>query len=141
MVDIWSMGVVLYATLAGKLPFDVDGASNDFLAPLLTKIKKGQYEMPSEFSNEAKSLIRKMLQVNPKDRITLPQIWKHPLLKKYDYLDDLSASGYPQSPSLKQCGRPVVRRSEISKEILCHLRSMWHTLSEQQLIDALLNEE
>jgi serine/threonine-protein kinase HSL1 (negative regulator of Swe1 kinase) len=141
LVDIWSMGVILYATLAGRLPFDVDGASDSMLAPLLNKIKKGQYEMPPEFSNEAKSLIRKVLQVNPKDRITLAQIWKHPLLKKYDYLDDLNESGIPQSPSLKQYGSYVLKRSDISKELLRNLRSLWHRLSEQQLMDALLSDE
>lgn len=141
MVDIWSMGVILYAALSGRLPFDVDGNSENNVARLLTKIKQGQYEMLSGFSSEAKSLIRKMLQVNPKDRITLPQIWKHPLLKKYNHLDNLGGGNFPQSPSLKQCDRTALKRSDISKELVRNLRSLWHTLSEDQLMNALLSNE
>jgi serine/threonine protein kinase len=142
-VDIWSMGVILYATLCGRLPFDVDfdAPKEEVMPALLGKIKLGRFEMAPEFSQEAKDLIRRMLQVNPNKRITLREIWKHPLLRKYDYLDNLASGALPQSPSAKNCGRPVLRRSEIDKELLRHLRSMWHGMSEQQLIEALLGEK
>lgn len=140
-VDIWSMGIILYVTLAGRLPFDVDGTGKEWISQLLWKIKKGSYEMAPEFSEDAANLIWRVLQVNPRDRINLSQIWRHPLLRKYDYLDNLGGGVFPQSPSVNDCGRPVGRRSDISKEMLRHLRSMWHQLSEQQLMDALLSEE
>jgi len=140
-VDIWCMGVILYATLAGRLPFDVEGSGKDWLHPLLAKIKKGIYEMAPEFSEDAANLIWRILQVNPRDRINLSQIWKHPLIRKYDYLDNQGGGSYPQSPNIKDCGRTVIRKSDISKELLRHLRSMWHRLSEEQLMDALLSDE
>lgn len=140
-VDIWSMGVILYATLAGRLPFDVEGTTQELLRPLLAKIRKGQYEMAPEFSEDAACLIGRMLQANPRDRINMNQIWRHPLLRKYDYLDDLGRGNYPQSPSVKDCGRPVLRRSDIDKDLLRQLRSMWHSQTEQKLMDTLLSEE
>ncbi|KAH6710854.1 hypothetical protein BKA61DRAFT_104529 [Leptodontidium sp. MPI-SDFR-AT-0119] len=141
MIDIWSLGVVFYAMLAGRLPFDVEGSSQEALRPLLRKIRRGQYSMPTEFSEDAKSLIHRILQVNPKDRIRLQQIWKHPLIKKYDYLDNLSRGSYPQSPNLKDCDLTVIRKSDIHKDLLRNLRSMWHMYTEQQLIDALLSDK
>ncbi|KAF8859414.1 Pkinase-domain-containing protein [Acephala macrosclerotiorum] len=138
-VDIWSMGVILFAMLAGRLPFDAE-ASHD-LQPLLKVIRKGQYTIPPNIGPGASDLISKMLCVNPKDRITIPQIWRHPLVSSYDYLDDLGRGNYPQSPSAKEFGHPVSRRSDICKDLVRQLRSMWHTLTEEQLIEALLNDE
>lgn len=140
-VDIWSMGVILYATLSGQLPFDVEGISKNWLTPLLNKIKKAEYEMLDEFSPEVKSLIRKMLQAAPKDRITLSQIWRHPLLIKYNYLDKLRSKLYPTSLSSGEYRRSLPRKSEINPVIFRHLRSMWHLFSEKKLMAALLSSE
>jgi serine/threonine protein kinase len=139
--DIWSLGVILYATLAGRLPFDSDASGKDWIGSLLTKIKKGSYEMSPDFTPEAADLIWRILQVNPRDRITMSQIWRHAAIRKYDYLDNYGGGYIPLSPTAKDYGRPVLRRGDINRELLRHLRSMWHRLTEQQLKDALLSNE
>lgn len=134
--DIWSMGVILYASLAGYLPFD-----HDDLPGLLDVIKKGRYKMPAHFSPEAADLIHRMLQLNARDRIGISQMWRHPLLRKYDYLDGYGGGNNPISPGIWKCDHALFRRSDIDRELLRHLRSMWHTFEEQNIIDLLLNDQ
>jgi serine/threonine-protein kinase HSL1 (negative regulator of Swe1 kinase) len=139
--DIWSLGVILFATLVGRLPFDTDPGDRDWIGGLLEKIQRGVFTMPQHLSPSAQDLIYRMLQVNPARRISMKEIWEHSLIRNYDYVDSFGAGYMPMSPSAKYCGRPVQRRSEISKEILRHLRSLWHRMTEEQLMDALLCEE
>lgn len=138
--DIWSMGVILFAMLAGRLPFDVDTeTSRDWIQELLNKIRKGKFEMDDCIGAEAKNLIWRILQVHPRERINMEQMWKHPLIRRYNHLDDFASNTFIKSPSLKDFGRPVLQRSEIDTDLMRHMRSMWHTLSEEKLITALLS--
>lgn len=138
--DIWSIGVILYATLAGKLPFDADASEKGWMDDLLKKIRRGSYHMPSGLSPEMCDLIWRLLQVKPKDRITMSQIWRHPAVRQHDYLDDYDSGRNLLSPSLKHCTHPVLRRNDINKELLSHLRALWHGLTEKQIMDALLSD-
>ena len=74
--DIWSMAVILYAMVTGRLPFkDSDVKS------LLCDISK-LLRFPSRVSDECKDLIRAMLTFNPKERATLDEIKTHPWMRK-----------------------------------------------------------
>ncbi|CAN0153559.1 unnamed protein product [Ascophyllum nodosum] len=72
-VDVWSCGVILFALLAGSLPFD-----DESIPSLFRKIKSGDYDMPTHFGELVRHLIPLMLVVDPMKRITIPEIRRHP---------------------------------------------------------------
>ena len=74
--DMWSAGVILYILLCGFPPF-----YEDELPALFDQILKGRYDFPSPWwdniSPDAKDLVRKMLTVDAKKRITAKEVLSH----------------------------------------------------------------
>ena len=72
-VDIWSAGVVLYAMLSGTVPFK-GGDINE----LHELIINGKFNPVKNISKDASHLINRLLDIDPKNRITIDEILVHP---------------------------------------------------------------
>ncbi|CAH7305753.1 sperm motility kinase 2B [Phodopus roborovskii] len=75
-IDIWTLGVVLYFMVVGKVPFDALTT-----ADLRRKVVAGKYAVPSSLSEELRDLLSLLMTVNPNLRPTVAEVMAHPWLR------------------------------------------------------------
>ncbi|PFH32004.1 putative histone kinase SNF1 [Besnoitia besnoiti] len=86
-VDVWSCGVILFALLAGYLPFE-DRSTDG----LYRKIIKGDFECPEWVSDLAQDLLRRLLETDPTKRLRPECIKRHPWYNLVTESGDVSFS-------------------------------------------------
>ena len=74
--DIYTCGIILYYMLSKKLPFNENNNQE-----LYKKIIAGEFNMPKNISKEAQDLLKKIIKVNPEERIKINDMKKHPWFK------------------------------------------------------------
>ena len=72
-IDIWATGIILYTMLCGYLPFEEK--TNE---ALFKKILECKVKYPRYIGDIPKDLIQKILVNDPKKRISIEEIKKHP---------------------------------------------------------------
>ncbi|KAF1837882.1 Pkinase-domain-containing protein [Decorospora gaudefroyi] len=76
--DIWSMGCTIYCLLFGRIPFEKHG-----MIELYQAIRMDPVEFDRECNPELKELLQRLMEKDPKRRITMDEIREHPWVTRH----------------------------------------------------------
>ncbi len=156
--DVFAAGVVLYILLCGRPPFNSKSNREGKISPsvplsriylmfllvclVLERTAKGIYNISGaeweDISPEAKDLVRKMLIVNPEERISTQEILAHPWIKQLDEdLDTATDEDVASNASISNhAGQEI--SSAMGKTHRCYLSissAVTHTLLSLTRLD------
>uniref|UniRef100_A0A061SDZ9 Calcium/calmodulin-dependent protein kinase I n=1 Tax=Tetraselmis sp. GSL018 TaxID=582737 RepID=A0A061SDZ9_9CHLO len=107
-VDMWSAGIVLFILLGGYPPFYDESEPRLFAA-----IQKGKFgfedEVWDEISDLAKDLIRKLIVVDPKKRLTADEALRHPWVTGKQAQKELKGTRQNMESRIRQNFRAKVK--------------------------------
>lgn len=72
-VDVWSFGICLFLWQRGSSPYKAKAEPE-----LMKEIKQCEFEYPESMSQDLKDLLKRILVKDPKKRLTIGEVLKHP---------------------------------------------------------------
>mmetsp|Transcript_3608 Transcript_3608/g.12670 ORF Transcript_3608/g.12670 Transcript_3608/m.12670 type:complete len:516 (-) Transcript_3608:3228-4775(-) len=128
--DIWSIGVIMYIVLCGRPPFfgRTESAVFNNIMKARSRLEENFKRDPwPNITNEAKDLIRKMLNMDPQARITASQALAHDWIRKDGVAPDI-----PLDVNVVQSLKDFTGYSKIKQLALRHVAQ---TYSDEEIRD------
>ncbi|OHS95350.1 CAMK family protein kinase [Tritrichomonas foetus] len=76
--DVWALGVMFATMVTGVIPWKADS-----LGELKERVAKGKLTFAKQLPSKLEDLVRKMVVVDPKARLTMEEVAKHPVFSDY----------------------------------------------------------
>jgi len=129
-VDIWSLGVLLYIMLSGKTPFA--NGPTDSPEEILKRINGSKFQLDSgnwsSVSEDAKDLVKRMLDIEPRNRPTAAQVCHHPWMKNSPSI----ASNTPSKVNVKKVSTENTHEKLTSADVKGAVTATFKALRNQK---------
>jgi serine/threonine protein kinase len=121
--DMWSLGVTLYIALCGIHPFDPKGVSTD--QEIYNNVINGNYDKDGviwtkHLSTEAKHVIERLLETDPKKRITAKNVLQ---MKWFENVIGVGDGGSSRSSSSSAEDEKTINEMSAIRNVLLHRTS------------------
>jgi hypothetical protein len=129
--DMWSVGVIIYLLISGRMPFEHSVAG-------LYKVLAGKYEPFDEtFSSHARDLVSKLLLVDPDKRLNAAQCVQHPFFT--DKGLSAAKSIMAKLPKSVYSSEGCIAALELHKEIVSRTTDLMASKLTEEEIETILH--
>ena len=129
--DVWSIAVVMYICLSGKLPFKGSTKEEVFMSILNKELNIYQDPDFVHVSLEAKDLLTKMLVRNPAKRISTSAVLQHP------WFNEQSGYATSQNANMNETPKKNLIQAKINNYLKTQVTNKLSEIEVKQLCEAM----